>query len=106
MPQGRDGDVVKIRRTGFCRAHPYASRMSTARGGAAVTSDRIGRAGEQRGDRSAATVAAHVACDAIVGGFASIDVRPQTAGRPSDPTCLRTLMLSVGSGRSARGTAG
>jgi hypothetical protein len=28
--QGRDGDVVEIRRTGFCRARPYASRMSTA----------------------------------------------------------------------------
>jgi hypothetical protein len=62
--------------------------------------------GEQRDDRSATTVVAHVACGAIVGGFASIADRPQTAGRPSDPTCSRTLMLSVGSGRSAGWAAG
>jgi hypothetical protein len=47
--------------------------------GAAVTSDRIGRVGEQRGNRSATTVVALVACGAIVGGFASTADRPQTA---------------------------
>src|SRR3954463_14239836 len=54
----------------------------------------------------ATTVVVHVACDAIVGGLASIADRPHTAGRRSDPPCLRTLMFSVGSGRSAGCTAG
>src|SRR4051794_4992208 len=30
----------------------------------------------------------------------------QTAGRPSDPTCLRSLVLTLGCGRSAAWTAG
>jgi hypothetical protein len=106
--EGHDRVVpAMFRRPGAPRsAGPTHTAHAWHRGGAALTSDRIGRVGGQRGNRSAATVVAHVALDAIVGGFASIADRPQTAGRPSDPTCLRTLMLSVGSGRSAGCAAG
>ena len=55
---------------------------------------------------SATTVVAHVSCDAIVGGLASIVDRPQTVGPSERSHVLENLMLTVGSGRSGGWAAG
>jgi hypothetical protein len=69
---------------GPCRGRDGRGRgMSTA---GALPSPPIA-SGDWASSVASAPVIARVACDAIVGRFASIDDRPQTAGRPSDPTC-------------------